>query len=359
MPDTVARLSEDGVCSFCLHDEGEVSYRGEDELRALLDRHKRESERTGRKYDCIVRVSGGKDSLSALYRLATEYDANVLAFNYEGAFTHPQATENLRRAAEILDVDFVIHRDDRVQKRYVAHNLKALLRRLPDRLPLMSHLVCTGCREGIDYPAIDLALKHGIKLMFSGGCPVEADLQWLVRLRRDSRVHTNLFPTPWKLRGVRAKEALADPFFWHPGYWRNVLRYLALPSPVPYALKKLRGVESTAFYDYCRWGEKEIIALLEEDLGWRRPAGQSTTKRFDCKLHPILNAIRRKYTGVCEEEVQLSCMIRRGLLTREAAMERLRTSRRDEEEILPGVIREVADAAGIPEAGEELVKLLA
>lgn len=358
MPETAAEIPRDGVCSFCRRDAGEVSYRGEAEFRALLDRHKRETRRTGRKYDCMVRVSGGKDSLSALCRLAAEWDVKILAYNYQGAFTDPQAVENLRRAAGHLNVDLAINRDDRIQRRYVARNLRSLLRQPPERLPALCGLLCTGCREGIDYPALALARRHGIKLILSGGCPVEADLQWLVRPRRGAG-YRDMMSTPWRFRRLRLGQAATNPFLLHPGYPRNLLRYLALPSPLPYLRKKLAGMENPAFYDYIRYDEDEIIALLRDKVGWGTPEGRSSTKRFDCKLHAVLDALRRKYAGVSEKEVQYSLMIRRGLMTREKALARLSAGALEERAALPGLLRDVLEAAGVAETYDEWMRLLA
>jgi len=95
-------FDEKGVCNYCLSHKP-VRYKGERAFREILDSHRNR----GKKYDCIVGVSGGRDSSFLLYSLVKKYDMRVLAYNFENGFTSEDAKRNLRNMIDKLNVDFV------------------------------------------------------------------------------------------------------------------------------------------------------------------------------------------------------------------------------------------------------------
>jgi len=56
-------LNDESICNYCIS-YALMSYEGEFALKSLLDSHRGK----GRKYDCIVPVSGGKNSAFVLYK---------------------------------------------------------------------------------------------------------------------------------------------------------------------------------------------------------------------------------------------------------------------------------------------------
>jgi tRNA(Ile)-lysidine synthase TilS/MesJ len=63
----------------------------EAELRQILAAA---SGRKGGQYDCLVPLSGGKDSTYVLYLCARVYGLKVLAMNFDNGFQSPLAREN-------------------------------------------------------------------------------------------------------------------------------------------------------------------------------------------------------------------------------------------------------------------------
>lgn len=358
MPDSAAPLFPDGTCTFCHQDQSEVHYRGEDILRAQLDAQKAESRRLGRKYDCLIRVSGGKDSLSALYRLVTEYDVKVLAFTYQNVFTHPQATENLQRAIKILNVDLVVNTDDSIQKKYVRRNLLRFLSEPAKRLPLLCHLICVGCVEGTRYAAQRLARKHNIHFLMGGGCPIEIDLKYFAPRKAPPGGMEYLGHDLWKVRRMHMIDAAKYPFFWNLRYPRNILRHIMFPNPLDFIRNRLFGFKYETFYSYRKWDEDEILKLLQEKVGWKKPSDRSNTKRFDCDLHLLLNKIRRKYLGLSEKEVEYSMMVHRGMITRDEAERRCATDEKEEDLLLADTLKNVLAGVGLSDRFAQFHELL-
>jgi tRNA(Ile)-lysidine synthase TilS/MesJ len=113
------QFNEEGVCNFCLNYKNQ-NILGVDELKKIL------SSRKGEKYDCVVPVSGGRDSTFALYMAKRKFGLNVLAVNYDNGFSETQSLINMKKTCEQLNVDLIIIKSKRnIEKRYVKSAIKA------------------------------------------------------------------------------------------------------------------------------------------------------------------------------------------------------------------------------------------
>ena len=76
LPETTPNISFDkeDICNYC-HSYEKFRYEGETKLLELLNSQKR----AGSKYDCILGISGGRDSSYALLKLVRDYRMKVLA----------------------------------------------------------------------------------------------------------------------------------------------------------------------------------------------------------------------------------------------------------------------------------------
>jgi len=102
----------DGVCNYCIQVEelkqqyGTGDARGIKALNDLIVSIKKSGK--GKKYDCIVGVSGGTDS-SFLLALAIEWGLRPLAVHYDNTWNSAIATENIRKVTSKLKVDLFTH----------------------------------------------------------------------------------------------------------------------------------------------------------------------------------------------------------------------------------------------------------
>ena len=110
----VASISfdEEGVCNYChqleklKNDYGTGSEKGEEEFKRIAKQIKKDGK--GKKYDCIVGVSGGTDSSYMLY-LAKKWGLRPLAVHYDNTWNSAIATENIRKVLGALDIDLYTH----------------------------------------------------------------------------------------------------------------------------------------------------------------------------------------------------------------------------------------------------------
>jgi tRNA(Ile)-lysidine synthase TilS/MesJ len=80
--------------------------KGEGQFTAILNDIKRHGR--GKKYDCIVGVSGGTDSSYLIY-LAKEWGLRPLAVHYDNTWNSAIATMNIHRVLGGLNVDLYTH----------------------------------------------------------------------------------------------------------------------------------------------------------------------------------------------------------------------------------------------------------
>ena len=111
--DDVPNISFDeaGVCNYChTHDEMEEEYpigeKGEEKLIELCEKIKKAGK--GKKYDCVVGVSGGCDSSYLLYQMV-ERGLRPLAVHFDNTWNSSIATQNIQKVTEKLDVDLYTH----------------------------------------------------------------------------------------------------------------------------------------------------------------------------------------------------------------------------------------------------------
>ena len=85
-------FDENGICNYC-NSYRPNKYMGIDALNELVDKIKSEK----RKYDCLVGLSGGRDSSYLAYKLVKELNMNVLAYSYNNGSMTESARENVKK----------------------------------------------------------------------------------------------------------------------------------------------------------------------------------------------------------------------------------------------------------------------
>lgn len=349
-------IGSDGVCQLCRLDDGEIRYKGEKPLLELLERHRQAARGRGSAYDCMVTVSGGRDSMYALYALVRKYGMKPLAFNYSQGFVEPQAAQNLETGVRTLGVDLIRNTNNAPQHRYLRHNAMALAKASPRQRRLVE-LLCTGCDVGYVDSALEAAKEHKIGLIVQGGCPVEPFLRGYMT---DDVRPVGGSPT-LSLVAEEIKELLGNlDLFLDPRYPLNRRHMCNVSAFAGRYLPRRRApqeLERIHYFDYMPWNYREDVAELERAIGWRRPPGRSTTMRFDCRLHVLVDRFRVLYQGFSEKEAIFSSMVRKKIMTREEALAAAQAEIVEEEELVDTVVEEVARTIGLERRLPELKRL--
>ena len=310
-------FNEEGSCNYC-QTYKKCIYKGKEELDRFLESFRDKHE----KYDCVVGVSGGRDSSYMLYYLVKVCNLRVLAYTADHGFVTEAAKENMKKMADILGVDLAIEEHDFLKKT-VKINLSAWLRK-PS--PAMIPMLCCGCRLGINRGLLKCAKKNRIALVFDGGSPIEPSYFKTALLTSNplSRMRYVRKIKPLSLLFGLLYETIKNP-----RYFLNIYNTIVNAKEYFYffQLEKVRWLmypnqKIVSFYQYVEWDEATILSTIKNELEWRKEADSPTTWRADCSLNFLRNYLFRECIGVTEKDNILSNLVRANMITREEALER-------------------------------------
>jgi hypothetical protein len=336
LPDTTPNITFDqhGVCNYC------TTYRkfepsGERLLLNRLNAHRNKT----KQFECIVNISGGRDSSFALLKIVKDYGMKALAVNYANPFTDNQAIANIRNMTELLNVP--LHS---FQHRSMIH--ESLLRndiltwfRKPSAA--MVPMMCIGCKI-IWKHILQIARSNSISLIICGGNPYEytSYKKESLSVSRDAGLSTYYIRY---LRGL-ARESLKNLAYIKPRYVPTLLKgYLYSQQ---YAIGPRifsRDIEILDLFHFIQWNEQEIISRITGELEWDYPHDLKSTWRFDCRIAHLKDYMYMKTLGMTEKDDFYAKMVREGLMSRQEALRRLE----NENQIHMEIIAELLEQQGL------------
>lgn len=309
-PETLpfADFDADGVCSYCRHHQPLV-FQGPQQLETLLAPHRRGDGRS----DCIVPLSGGRDSCYSLHYLVKEMGMRPVAYTYDWGMITDLARRNCSRICAELGLEHIIVSADIARKRrYIRKNVQAWLKR-PDlgTVPLFM----AGDKQFFYY-AERLKQQTGLDLLIfamnplertdfkHGFCGIEGGGAEGLFFRLGAR--ENL-----QIALYYAKAYLTNPGYLNESVWDTVFAYFAyFLMPHRYAL----------FHDYIPWHESTVVDTLIANYDWERDPETTSTWRIGDGTAPLYNYIYYTVAGLSEIDTFRAYQVREGHLTREQAL---------------------------------------
>ena len=283
--------SEGGRCSYC---ESFDKHRGK--LMASIGKragefHAKTAERRGAlDYDCLVMVSGGKDSVMALEKVCKETPLRPLAFTIDNGFEMERAMSNVERAADRLGVDWMVQRPAVLRKVICAV--------LKERVAVS---VCRFCAPVMVNLAVKLAASLKIPYLVTGWNKGQSD-------REPSR-------RPLWEPGDGCLDDLISryPFMAHCG-----IR--------PRENEKL--LEQHQIEILSPWVSEArdplgIMERLREDLGWEAPDVSYPKSSTSCELNLLQVLLSRKHFNLTHYDCEESMLVSFGEKSRAQAIETL------------------------------------
>jgi hypothetical protein len=312
-PDSLPGLtfSDDGTCNHCRTYKAPVTL-GEDELRKII-----EGVRGRFPFDCIVPLSGGRDSSYVLYMAKRHFNLRVLAVNFDNEFQTPQAKANVQTACGILDVPLATYRSRwGTAKKTVHYAIRAAL---DGGIRAMADCFCNACSYGYRACCYIAAQRYNVPLIFWGESAGEytqhmTDAQ--LRQGPAARIKKQFSGAGILYRLNLYRQRLEFPV--RGNFWRS----LALLPP---RLKRA-GTREIAFFDYVPWNRDLLKRTITRELGWKKPADSVSTWRIDCKLDRLVTFSYYNIFGCSKHCFGYHNMINDHQMTREEALEQeLRT----------------------------------
>lgn len=297
------KFDDKGICNFCndelLHTTGsEQIEAARIEINKLFEKVRGKSE-----YDAIFCYSGGKDSTYTLKLAVEKYKLKVLSFTLDNGFISPTAFKNIEKVVSILGIDQIIFRPSykfmtglfRISTLETIYNPKTLIRISAN---------CNSCISIVNITALKYAHEKEIPFILAGFTLGQIPSNTIYyknnyEFFRESRKHVL----------DKFKAELGD----------DVARYMEISdsllkrsSCTPYNINLLALENIT---------ENEIIEQILP-LGWVKPKdvdGCST----NCMINAFNNYVHEKKHGYSPYELELSHLIRKKLLSRKEALEKL------------------------------------
>ena len=327
-------LDEAGVCAHCRAYDllaAELE-RTKEERAEQLDRIVRKAKEARKPYDCVVPLSGGRDSTYALYLCSQVYGLRCLCATLDNGYLTEGARANIENALRATGVDHMVYRVNRD----IMLELYGLTMRNAGEF-------CVACNRGIEVTIRAIAQAFAVPLVMTGHGKLPTYLS-------DGRM-----PEVFQGGGLGLfKEVLCGeqldgrtaPFLVH-GYERPALSKIShgvarlLPQGLPRrawsaihtgARRAFRassgassGTQLIELYDYVDVTDAEIKATLVDHMGWNS-AGK--VEHLDCAIADIKLYVQMlKYPDLTRATIRHSGWIRAGRMGREEALELERKER--------------------------------
>jgi hypothetical protein len=328
-----SRFDERGECFWCQHDFPNYRPQGEHRLQDLLNSQRRPAAPA----DCLVGLSGGKDSTYALLALQKRFGMRVEAFTYVHEGTADFALQNARRVCAGLGV---AHHLVSLPHQEHLNSFKAFFTDWQKTgNPLSAAMTCVACKH-LHILGTGLAHRRCIPTIVWAACPLETP-PFIPAQSAGSSHETR------STLGMAA--SLARSLCAHPGFTKAFLSHfstcvqgcLAFRPGSGYLQRIYPSVRQVNFFDYCRWDGAQMRAVLRAETRWTIPASVGSDWHSDCVFNVFKEYMFQKMYGVSYTDAFLSNQIRYGLITRDQAVAALRQSKQYFARELPKALTQV------------------
>lgn len=302
--DPEIRFNEQGECNHCtefIQTRSSHNYQGaksDAELAMWVSRMKKDGK--GKKYDCVVGLSGGVDSSYAAY-LCTQMGLRVLGVHMDNGWNSEEAVLNIKNIAKKLKVDYESYVLDWVEFKDL--QLSFLKASVPEADTPTDIAILASLHK--------LASKYGVKYIISGGnFATEGILPRSWHYNAKDLTYFNHIHT--KFGSVKLRKF---PTF---GFQKEMY------------YKFIRGIKMVYMLNYVPFVKEEAMQLLSEKLDWKYYGG----KHYESKYTGFIQAyyLFEKF-GIDYRRATLSSQICIGQITRDQALKELESKPYNAEKI--------------------------
>ncbi len=320
------QFNKDGICNYCdLHEALTLEYPNDDRGERILNQFFLSYKKKNAP-NCVVGVSGGRDSIYLLWLSVKKWGLKPLVVHYQDGFGNPIAFENIKKACKELSAPLVIVEADRDETIDIK---RALLKASVPEMNL-------GTDIGLASALYAEALRHGIKLILIG----------------QSFRTEGVKPLSWSYFDGTYLESIHKIFGekplkpWSP---LNPGFHLGIKELIYYALiHRIKAFTPLYYYAYDR---KEAEEIIQRELSWVYPGAHY----FDDLYHSLIKYVHRVKFKIDMNINSDAALVRSGQMNRESALKRAHGIYKIED---PAIIKECLDRLQISqEEFEDLLKI--
>lgn len=306
MPESSERIGFDemGICHACRSSEQKMRINWAErqkKLGAILDEAKAKS---GANYDCVIPISGGKDSAFQLHILVKVFGMTPLAVTFSHNWFTETGKYNLANILDKLGVDHMMYTPNR-----------GLVNKLARKsLPMIGDS-CWHCHAGVwSYP-FHVACKFKIPLIIYGESPAEFSgrtTYWEQDL--DNKKDFVKVGMRESIK-VPADQMIDD----------NITRKeLNLFFPPTAQELEEAGIYGVFLGDFVFWDHERQTEFLVKEYGWKEDKVEGSYKFYksvECKMAGVHDYSKYVKRGFGRGTDFASQDVRAGLMTREEAFD--------------------------------------
>ena len=293
-----------GICTACRSSEEKMHIdwaARERQLRAILEEAQ---DKAGTGYDCVLPISGGKDSFYQAHVLTKVYGLKPLAVTFSHNWFSETGFYNLQRCLEVFDLD---HLQFTPARSLVNRIAKKSIGAIGDS--------CWHCHSGVGAFPLQVATKFRIPLLVWGESLSENDGR--ATYQRPVTTFDRDYFTKVSAR-LTAEEMVDDDLT------AKDLHPFELPT---YSEIEDMGVWGIHLGDYVFWDDERQMEWIRDVYGWRETEMEGTYKGYksaECimaGMHDFTCYLKR---GFGRSTWQASVDVRNGLLTRSEGFDLIR-----------------------------------
>jgi N-acetyl sugar amidotransferase len=249
-----------GVCNYCREiDRLKVEYgtgteEGRQKLAAIIEEIRQVGK--GRRYDCVIGVSGGTDSSYMMYLAKQEWGLRPLAVHYDNTWNTAISTQNINKVLAALDVDLYTHVVDNKESDDI---IRAFFRAGVAEIEAATDLALAETLYRAAY-------RHGIKYALEGHSFATEGVTPLGRNYFDGQYIRSIH----RRFGTRPMKTYPLMTFNHFMWWSCVAR-----------IRRIRP------FWYIGYSKEEARTFLEKTYGWKYYGGHHLENRMTAFFHGV------------------------------------------------------------------------
>ena len=284
-------FDEHGICNYChLHDSLEIQYPSEKQGFSILQNIAKRIKHAGKgkKFDCIVGVSGGCDSSYLLYIAKELMGLRPLAVHFDNTWNTELSTQNMHNIVKKLNVPLEIYTVDAQEYDDI---YKAFLKSGVADIESPTDIALASVLNRV-------ADKHNVKYVLEGH-----------NFRTEG-----ISPLGWLYMDNRYIESVHAKFGTLP-----LITYPRMPlhTQLYWMMRRIRKIRPLWYLSY---NKEEIKQFLEKNFNWHWYGGHHLENKFTAFYHSYF--MPRRY-GIDTRLLGLSAMVRTGRMARDQALQEI------------------------------------
>ena len=302
--DPQIKFDEKGICNHCTeflirrNEVKAMKKSGPEHLEEIVRNIKKKGK--SKKYDAVLGISGGVDSCYVGYLLKKK-GIRTLLVHMDNGWNSDDATLNIKNVAKKLGFDYqsyVLDWEEFKDIQLAFLKASVVEAETPTDVAIMGALHRIAAREGIKY-------------IISGG----------------NLATEGILPKTWH---YNAKDTKYFNFIQKTFGTKRVRKFPNFGFRKEMYFKLIKGIRIVYLLNYVEYNKADAIKILQEEIGWKNYGGKHHESHFTKFVQSYL--LPKKF-NLDYRKATLSSQICSGEITREKAMEALKTPLYDEEDI--------------------------